>query len=388
MTAPALACHYYAAGLCRSCTWLPMPRHSQVAAKQDTAARLVDAHRWLAPVVGPNAGFRTKAKMVAAGSAQRPTLGILAADGTGVDLQGCPLYPEEMRPVFAALAEFVTRADLTPYDVPTRRGELKHAMVTVSPDGEFMVRLVLRSTEPLARLRKHLPWLVASVPGVAVVTANILPEHKAVLEGEREIVLTERDTLPMRLGAADDPGSLTLHLRPQSFFQTNTGVAVTLYAQVAAWIDAAAPATVWDLYCGVGGFALRVLAPGRDVVGVELSEQAVESARHTARELAAAGRQGTARFVAADATRFALDAPHPPEAVIVNPPRRGIDAALATWLENSGVRTVVYSSCNVETLHRDLALMPSYRAQEAQVLDMFPHTAHFEVAVLLTRVGH
>ena len=69
----------------------------------------------------------------------------------------------------------------------------------------------------------------------------------------------------------------------------------------------------------------------------------------------------------------------------VNPPRRGIGPDLAGWLESSGVRHVVYSSCNAESLARDLALMPSLRPVEARVLDMFPHTTHYEVLVLLAR---
>ena len=92
-----------------------------------------------------------------------------------------------------------------------------------------------------------------------------------------------------------------------------------------------------------------------------------------------------AEFVAADATAYALAQDTAPDLVVVNPPRRGIGADLAGWLEESDVRHVVYSSCNAESLARDLALMPSLRPVEARVLDMFPHTTHYEVLVLLTR---
>ena len=95
-------------------------------------------------------------------------------------------------------------------------------LVTESPDGELMVRLVLRSTATEARVRKHLPWLQEELPALRVLTINVQPDHRAVLEGDREVVLTEHDTLPMRLGA------ITLHLRPRSFFQTNTEVAAAL----------------------------------------------------------------------------------------------------------------------------------------------------------------
>src|SRR5690606_26701102 len=201
-----------------------------------------------------------------------------------------------------------------------------------------------------------------------VVSVNLQPEHKAVLEGEEEIVL-HGDSLTMRVNGLD------LHLRPQSFFQTNTEVAAALYRQVRDWVEWKAPREVWDLYCGVGGFALHCAATGRRVVGVEASGEAIVAARRSAEAL-----PGEFDFVAADATRWALEQEHAhPDLVIVNPPRRGIGPDLARWLEQASAPTVVYSSCNATTLARDLAAMPSLRPVQGQLLDMFPHTDHYEV---------
>ncbi|WP_062296590.1 23S rRNA (uracil(747)-C(5))-methyltransferase RlmC [Demequina maris] len=384
-----MQCAYYDSDTCRSCTLIPVPHATQVARKQaeleglirDAIGDRADGIAWEPALLSTEQGFRTKAKMVVGGTMDEPTIGILDAQGRGVDLRECPLYPEPLSASFPVLARFVHVARLEPYDVPARSGELKHVIVTLAPNGELMARLVMRSTEALARIRKHLPWLLEELPGLAVLTVNVLPEHKAVLEGEREIVLTERESLAMGMG------DVVLHLRPQSFFQTNTAIARELYVQVAGWVDDAAPATVWDLYCGVGGFALHCIAPGRAVVGVESSEQAVESARTSAEELARAGRPGAdeAIFVAADATVWAREQELVPDAVIVNPPRRGIGPELAGWLEESGVGTVVYSSCNAVTLARDLEAMPSLTPVRGRLLDMFPHTAHYEAVVLLER---
>jgi 23S rRNA (uracil747-C5)-methyltransferase len=75
----------------------------------------------------------------------------------------------------------------------------------------------------------------------------------------------------------------------------------------------------------------------------------------------------------------------PPDLVIVNPPRRGIGPELSGWLEGSGVRHVLYSSCNAQSLARDLAAMPSLRPVRGRLLDMFPHTTHYEALTLLER---
>jgi 23S rRNA (uracil747-C5)-methyltransferase len=367
-------CHHFDAGRCRSCSWLGLPYGVQLVDKQRQVAELVDAP-WEPPVASAQLGFRNKAKMVVSGSVDDPVLGILNPAGGGTDLRDCPLHTAGIRAALPVLADFVRTAALTPYDVPARRGELKHLLVTESPDGELMVRFVLRSQEPVARIRKHLPALQATLPALAVASVNLQPEHKAILEGDREIVLTEQETLRMRVAGLD------LHLRPQSFFQTNTAMAAELYGRARAWTADLGAESVWDLYSGVGGFALSLARPGVAVAGIEVSREAVASASLTAVE---AGLVDV-RFEAGDATAYAVGSSSPPGLVVVNPPRRGIGPELSGWLETSGVDHVLYSSCNAQTLAKDLAAMPSLRPVRGQLLDMFPNTGHYEVLTLLER---
>lgn len=375
-------CDYFEAGRCRSCSLIETPYDAQLRDKQLRCREILPSvadSAWLPPVRSADHDFRNKAKLVVGGVAGHVTLGILGPDGQGVDLRDCLIQSPGIRRVIPKLAEFLDATGLEPYDVPRRRGELKFVHVTEAPGGDLMLRFVVRSEHALGRLRRGLSELRANVPHAVVISVNLLPEHKAVLEGEREEMLLG-SSLSMELDG------IALHLRPQSFFQTNTFVARELYGQAAGWVRRVDPASLWDLYCGVGGFALHcaaVLRSDADVLGVELSEAAVRSARRSAREAGIA-----ARFDAADATDFALGAAPEaiPELVIVNPPRRGIGAELAAWLENSaGVSDVIYSSCNPESLARDLAAMPSFQVREARIFDMFPHTRHLEVAVLLAR---
>lgn len=374
-------CAYFAAARCRSCSELAVPYDAQLAAKERRVRAALVAHAdvaWLPAVASLEAGFRNKAKMVVAGSFESPTLGILDAGGTGIDLSDCPLYPPALASAFAPLARFIGQARIAPYDVAARRGELKYLLVTLAAhSGELMVRFVLRSQEPLARIRKHLPALQAELPQLAVASVNLQPEHKAILEGEQEILLTAQDRLTMRLNG------IPLHLKPQSFFQTNDAVAARLYAQAREWVDAIDPPALWDLFCGVGGFALHCADGKRRVTGIELSAEAIASAELSRKELGVPNVD----FRSLDATDFALGQTGVPPLVIVNPPRRGIGTALARFLDASPAQHVVYSSCNAESMARDLAAMPSFRLVRAGVFDMFPHTAHYEVLGLLERAG-
>lgn len=372
-----MECAYYDQGVCRSCELMGVPYPAQLAGKVAEARALLAAHPeavWRDAVPSAESGFRNKAKMVVGGTVDAPTLGILDAEQRGTDLRECGVLAPGLRAAMPAIAEFVTRARLEPYDIPARRGELKNVLLTESADGELMLRFVLRSTEALARIRKHAPWLREQLPGISVLTVNLQPEHKAVLEGDEEIVLSDADTLAMRTG------DVVLHLRPGGFFQTNTAIAAGLYAQAAEWLDAVSPRTVWDLYCGVGGFALHLAAPGREVVGIETSAAAIDSARQTARD----ADIPNVVFEVGDAGAYAVGR-EAPDAVVVNPPRRGLGPDFADALEAAGPATIVYSSCNPVTLARDLERMPSYDVVEARLFDMFPQTRHAEVMTLLRR---
>ncbi len=108
---------------------------------------------------------------------------------------------------------------------------------------------------------------------------------------------------------------------------------------------------------------------------------AISAARHAGLSRAAA------TFIAEDATTWArAQAPEDmPDVIVVNPPRRGIGADLAGYLNQCDAPRVIYSSCNPMTLATDLAAMPSLRPVEGRLFDMFPHTTHAEVALLLER---
>lgn len=404
-----MRCRYLESDLCHSCTRANVAYAEQLAAKDAAVRALLERSarakgaaapeiEWDPPFASAEEGFRNKAKLAVGGTLSAPTLGILGSDKRGIDIAGCPLYEPAVASGIEPLREFIGLAGLTPFDVPSGRGELKSLILTGSPDGELMVRFVLRSTESLVRIRKHMGLLRQWLPHIAVVSVNLLPERKAVLEGEEEILLGPEQSLRM------DLGDVVLRLRPQSFFQTNTRVAVGLYRQARKWVgllcnsetaesadleaqgpEPAAsastggrPIELWDLYCGVGGFALHCAGPGRRVTGVELSAQAVESARASA---AAAGID--ADFIVGDSLSAARELGSA-DVVAVNPPRRGI-GDLASWIDASRIRFVLYSSCNPASLAADVANMPSFTPVRARVFDMFPHTGHTETLVLLAR---
>jgi 23S rRNA (uracil-5-)-methyltransferase rumB len=324
--------------------------------------------------------------MVVSGAVERPILGILPNPldpKSAVDLCDCPLYPQRFQAIFPILKDFIARAGLVPYNVAKQKGELKHILLTESQHShQLMLRFVLRSENKLPLIQRELPKLRQKLPQLAVISVNIQPQNAAILEGEKEIFLTEQHTLPETFN------SIPLFIRPQGFFQTNPQVAEGLYGTAQQWIKGLPINRLWDLFCGVGGFGLHCLSalqaqnPHKRIhlTGIEISASAIAAATQSAAQL---GLSGQVHFQPLDAADFALNQADKPDLVIVNPPRRGIGKALADFLNTMQPPFILYSSCNAETMGKDLQSLTHYRAEKIQLFDMFPHTGHYEVLVLL-----
>jgi 23S rRNA (uracil747-C5)-methyltransferase len=376
-----LDCGHYLRGECRSCVWIERDYNAQLAAKQATCRELIDVDAdidWDPPQVSALQGFRNKAKLVAGGSLATPTLGILDEQGQGVDLPDCLLYAPGIVSALPVLHTLIQRAALRPYSVPDRQGELKYLLLSIDPpSGRLMLRIVLRSREALGRLQREHDWLSAALPSLLVLSVNLQPRHAAVVEGDEEILLGEATHLPLSVNG------LPLMLQPGGFWQTNTEVAAALYRQARAWCEDLPLRHVLDLYCGIGGFAHHLAAPGRTVRGVEIHPAAVASARLGGTHAPTIAAQ----FDIADADAINADSLGAVDLLVVNPPRRGLSAELCAAIEQAAPQWLLYSSCNPNTLSRDLGRLAHFRPLRAQLFDMFPHTPHSEVLILLEYDG-
>ncbi len=216
-------------------------------------------------------------------------------------------------------------------------------------------------------------WLKRKVPEVVSIHQNINPSAGNVIYG--------RETLKM-LGVpdlVDAVGDIRLRISPTAFFQVNHDQAARIYDLVRRWAALAPEESAVDLYCGIGGIALNLARDAGRVIGIE----AVEEAVHNARENARMNELKNCTFRAGDAAELVheLSMDVAPGAVaVVNPPRSGCDREVLEALVELEPRTLIYVSCNPETLARDLDILHGlgYRTEEVQPVDMFPQTPHVE----------
>lgn len=375
-------CDYFTRGACHSCSLLAVTSGNRVEAKnrrlREILSRCDVSRAAIHSIIMPADPWqsRRKIKMSVAGTTESPRLGIIKSDLSTEDLSECPLTPDPIKRLLRELKELIRHFKLTPYSVAERRGELKQVIVMGDHAlSSAIIRFVLRSTESVPRIKKCVTLIQQAFPWVRVVSCNIQPLAAAILDGPQEIVLTECSHIRERYG------EVPLYLSPQSFMQVTPEIATQLYQYAANAAVGANFESALDLYCGAGGFSLHLSKHVRQVTGVELSVSAIDSAKKSAGEMGVSN----ATFVADSAEAFiARSKAINPDLILVNPPRRGLTEQVVSHLRVIKPSSIFYSSCNPETMARDIqAISDYYEVQTVQPFDMFPMTDHIEVFATL-----
>lgn len=374
-----MQCHHYINQHCDSCDLLSLGYAHSVKHKETMLAALFPQET---AVIKPSVladvqqGSRNKAKLAVALVGDDLQFGFYNHAQVFKKLEDCPLHAEPINALLVDLKKLLREFKIKPYQLATQAGELKFVMITMSESrDELLLRFVLRSVHELPRLKKLTVTLLETQPMVKVVTANIQPKHQAVLEGEEEIVLTSGDAIVHHFG------EITLLQGPRSFFQTNSAVALRLYQAFQAEMKNCQVKTLLDLYCGVGAFSFFASRLCERVVGVEISEAAINYAK----QACVMNHADNCEFIAMDAEVYLKTlAPNSFDAILVNPPRRGLNAAIIDDLLRLSPQIILYSSCNANTLQRDcLQLASRYSINSLRLFDMFPFTSHFETLAVM-----
>ena len=295
----------------------------------------------------------------------------------------CKLQPGVLNEIGNALCAFFAQQGIRPYDEQSGKGLVRHIFLRRGAhSGQIMVCLVCtRAKLPHAEqlctaLREHFPAISTILLNVNAKNTNV------ILGGENHILYGPgyiEDTLcgvPVRLG-------------PLSFYQVNTLAAERLYGVAAQYAQLTPDDALLDLYCGMGTIGLSMADQCRELIGVEIVPEAIESAK------ANAARMGEtvaakSRFFCADAgqaaTQLVAEGLHP-DIVMLDPPRKGCDEATLSAVVRMAPRRVVYVSCNPATAARDAAWLEQngYRAEKVQPVDLFPRTKHCECVIALSK---
>jgi 23S rRNA (uracil-5-)-methyltransferase RumA len=296
-----------------------------------------------------------------------------------ISVGGCKLVDDDFTLVLTTVLDYFREKGFKKYHIQSREGYLRHLVVRKGLNtGEILINLVTTSQinhDPI-ELSEKLQKLDYKGELVGFLQ-TINDDFSDAVKCEELIVHYGRDHYYEELLG------LRFKVKPFSFFQPNTFGAEKLYSVVKEFLGDADNKLVYDLYCGTGTIGQIVASKAKEVVGIEIVEEAVEMAKENAQ----LNGLDNCRFIAGDVLEKIDKLEEKPDLIIIDPPRAGIHPKALPKIINFGCGEMVYVSCNPKTLAPNLKEFQDagYKIEEVKCVDMFPHTGHVETVARLVK---
>ena len=290
----------------------------------------------------------------------------------------CKLVHPDMTAILSSVLDFFTELGAVHYKKMQHTGYLRHLLLRRGvTSGEILVHVITTSQAeydyaPLVSRLLALP-LEGKIVGIMHIINDSLSD---VVQSDETRLLYGQDYFYETLLG------LRFKISTFSFFQPNSLAAEVLYSIVRDYIGDTKDKEVFDLYSGTGTIAQLLASVAKEVIGVEIVEEAVEAAKVNA----ALNGLTNCRFIAGDVLKVLDNLTEKPDMIILDPPRDGIHPKALPKILAYGVENIVYISCKPTSLARDLPafLAAGYEVQRSCSVDQFCETVHVETVVLLS----
>lgn len=374
---------------CGGCMYQTMPYEEQLKMKEQQVREILDgagaaSYTWEGIYRSPiEFAYRNKMEFSFGDEYKDGPLSLgLHKKGSTYDVltaSDCKLVHEDMTQILSCVLEYFRSRGVSYYKKLQHVGYLRHLLVRRSvTSGEILVHLVTTSqeTHDLSPLKEAL--LSLNLEGKIVGIMHILNDSLSdVVQSDETRILYGQDYFYETLLG------LRFKVSTFSFFQPNSLAAEVLYSVVREYIGDTKDLEVFDLYSGTGTIAQLAAAVAKEVIGVEIVEEAVAAARENAK----LNGLENCRFIAGDVLKVLDEVSEKPDVIILDPPRDGIHPRALPKILAYGVDRIVYISCKVTSLARDLEMFfeAGYRVEKACCVDQFCETFHVETVVGLQR---
>lgn len=362
----------------------------QLLFKKDIVAQSLERYKprgykdyTLKPTLGMNDpyGYRNKAQFQVRQTADGTVQAGLYAERSHdlIDLPTCSVQMPVTMTVMRTLVQLLQDLAIPIYDEEHGAGIVKTLVVRAAANTDDVQVVFITNSQKLPHKHQLLDQIAAQLPQVTSVMQNVNPGKTSLIWGDDTRHLAGEETITERLGG------LAFKLSARAFLQLNPAQTEVLYDQARTALDLQPGETVVDAYSGVGTIGLSLAAKAAEVRGMDVIPEAVAdaNANATANGITNAHYEvGTAEELL---PKWAMNGFHA-DAIVVDPPRTGLDATLMDTILAMRPDKLVYISCNPSTLAKDLVtLTEDYRVVYIQSVDMMPQTARCEAVVKLAR---
>lgn len=295
-----------------------------------------------------------------------------------IPIDKCIIQDEIVDEIIDLVKQYMKEWEVAGYDKKTKKGIIKNLLVRTTKDNKAMVVIVTKKSR-LPR-QEELIKILTSNENIVSIYQNIQPDDRSILLGEKDVHLYGEEKL------IDSIGEYKFLISPKSFFQVNPYQTEILYNKVVEFLDLKGNETVVDLYCGIGTIGIYLSKYAKRVYGVETVRQAIDDGKENLK-LNGIENMEFIKGRSQDILPKFNDQEVKIDALIVDPPRKGLDKGLIDTIEQGSPEKIVYVSCNPATLSRDLKYLgeKGYKVKEVQPVDMFGMTTHIEVVTLLIK---
>lgn len=311
---------------------------------------------------------------------KRVEAGLYHADSHDlVSIDNCLVQEKQTTNVMNTIVQLLNKYELPIYDERKNSGIFRTIMVRIGIQTQEIQVVFITSTPKFPQKNALIREMNQRLPKVVSIMQNVQSKKTSLIMGEDTFHLWGKEAIEEQIN------QVVFDLSARAFFQLNPQQTSVLYEEGIKALDLKKEETVVDAYCGVGTIGLSIAGLAKEVRGMDTIEQAIFNAQENAARLGFSNTHyevGTAEELLPKWFKEGFK----PDALIVDPPRTGLDSKLLTALKKQPPKKMVYISCNVSTLARDLKeLTTVFTVDYLQSVDMFPQTARCEVVVKLSK---
>lgn len=294
-----------------------------------------------------------------------------------IEIKDCFIQNTISQQIAFAIQKFIVEKDISVYNEENNEGLLRHIIIKVGLyTHEIMCILVINGKK--IPYENELIEILVKTYNVKTIIKNINTKNTNVILGHENITIHGDGYI------YDTLGDYTFKISPMSFYQVNPMQAEVLYNTAIEMANLTKEDTLFDLYCGIGTIGIFASPYVKKVYGIEIVEQAIEDAKENAK----INNIDNIEFQAGDVEKVFSNLMEKkqiyPDAIIVDPPRKGLDNNTINNILAVEPKKLVYISCNPATMVRDIKLLEEkYEIGEIQPVDMFPFTSNVECVSVL-----
>ncbi|MDL2300262.1 23S rRNA (uracil(1939)-C(5))-methyltransferase RlmD [Clostridiaceae bacterium OttesenSCG-928-D20] len=375
-------------GKCGGCSFLHMSYEQELSLKlqkvNDALRRIAGVDFNVSEIIPAEkiCGYRNKAIYNVAREKGALTYGFYRKKSHDIAAQSyCQIQSPESNGLVSEVVSFCRRNNIPAYDERTGKGVLRHVFTRQGFQTGELQAVIVAARGFGALTEGLISHLRESVPGLSSLYLCVKKDSgNTVLSGDFHRLWGGEFIRERMCG-------LEFEIAPQAFFQINPAQAEKLYARAGEYLSLKGDETVLDLYCGTGTIGLSMAGRAGRIIGIDSVPEAIENAGKNA----LANGIENAEFIccdAAEARQALFEREIEIDALIIDPPRKGLSEEALKQVDELAEERIVYISCDVSTLARDIKRLgeKGWRLEKAAAVDMFPRTWHCECVVLMSKL--